>query len=673
MQESLVDEFAQHLQELIAHMNELRYDKRTQIIIAEFELTNPMIYYKDLIELKEGETYGDILMNKEDRDRRSHWRNLSEKEENLRPQPEQNNFKGQIGFSKIQAPYRGEILFYFQSDSVQHFQMTFSGPLKNYTDIDLENKRIRFTIRKGLDKMNECDCNIYFNWRNRLMQTMILEEPEFLVVYNLSFWMKERKFSVELYNVSKCVQPLKTYEQMVATINQLTRDIEFLDEKEKEETDERRKEAIKRVRRKSVTDKIELDGILTLLREKMKKINVDPVRREPNEEIPPEQQGIRNERNEPVTKQMETMTEGKKPGREDRQVDVQEEPNSVPRANPRTNISFTNGNFVNPTANVPFRTNGFNPNILPVRNPINFGNPNVPVNQFRAPNQMTQQPVMQSRTMPVQQPVTYRQQNIRQQPIPVLQRSMVMVYNPDNKGYANVPAMPIVPGRTVNNGYTPGRCLTRPERHGPNSVVTCSEQPIPINPTIEDIRKLYPKIPANMVIVPNGEKPYSGVRFDIGNMRVRYNPVTPRERVDGLVPVDISSTERLKDNTRHLFRRMIQDIKNMRRFGAEKLIYTLEVDNVISLGETKTIEIHLKGKSILVRGRDLYDKGDIKLASMTERIDNIEDTESGLKSPQIILGEYQVGPGENDVEMYLILDVGIGYIQYKILGIEVTE
>lgn len=346
MRENPLNEFARYLKELITHMNEIRYDILFRVQVGRIELSKPVIYFKNLINLERGETYADILTSKDTQDRRIKWRSSSQ-EENRKNEyqwttkPEQNEFKGRIVVTKEQLPYRGEIIFELQSDGVKRERMIFSGPLMYNTDIDLEKKQIRFTIRKGLDKMEPYNCRIYFNWRNSLMQRMILEEPEFIVVYDLEIHMIERDFSLERYNSSNAVLPIKSYQNMENESKQLMEMIDELHDKEREEDDETKKEEIRRNRRKSVTDKFELDGILTLMRETLKDINVEPVRRESIEDIPGEQQGTRNDENKSfggvmskIAKKVGMITEGKKPGKGEKSTEVESSEKAAQTARP---------------------------------------------------------------------------------------------------------------------------------------------------------------------------------------------------------------------------------------------------------------------------------------------------------------------------------------------------
>jgi len=256
-----LDELGKYLEELINHIDEINSSIMV-VPICTMKLDYETIYFKNQIELPEGKSYVDILLQKELAGKRIEWLQKSKKVDNSNRErndikPEQSDFDLGISATKARLPYRGELVLNMISEKGYRKEMNLTTPIKDSIEIDLENKRISFMARTNWGEGKMYDegemYDICIDWKSEFKQMFILENSNYIVTYRMSVKMIETEFSLIPYNKMK---KIFDYGALRTRENQLKREIKLTMNEENPMSEEVRKR-----RRHSINELIEVHGI----------------------------------------------------------------------------------------------------------------------------------------------------------------------------------------------------------------------------------------------------------------------------------------------------------------------------------------------------------------------------------------------------------------------------
>lgn len=258
-----LDELAKYLVNLMNSIDEIN-SSNIVVSICTMKLEYETIYFKNQIELIEGESYIDILLQKELASKRIEWlRNSRKIDETNRIindiKYEQNDFDVGINATKARLPYRGELVLNMVNEKGYKKEMNLTTPIRDSIEIDLENKRISF-----IAKMNWCEekmYDVYIDWKREFKQMFILENLNYIITYRMKVEMIQPEFSIIPYNKMK---RNFDYEVMRTRENQLIGEIKATMKEENPMSEEVRKR-----RKNSISELIEVHGINKMLEKAM--------------------------------------------------------------------------------------------------------------------------------------------------------------------------------------------------------------------------------------------------------------------------------------------------------------------------------------------------------------------------------------------------------------------
>lgn len=405
-------------------------------------------------------------------------------------------------------------------------------------------------------------------------------------------------------------------------------------EKKPKETD-----TMKRQRRKSVTELVQLSGIKRIMEEGVKNVNMCQTDGHVEINIPLEQEnrtgnGVQTRGIAGIAR---IIKEGMKPAKEEKSMEVE-------------------------------------PSAKPIQ-PVQTVQPNQPVIQPTIqPNQVqpVQQPVMQNMANPVVRPIVRRQPRTQ---------------NMQNVLVQHLPMSNIPPVISRGNG------IIIPRSFPPTIVdgVAVQNNPNAINPLM--MNPPNPNVPyvMNPMVRPTrlyGYRTMNGYRMEQRPVRddnnimiiragrsVPYNPVITIKETERFEPVrsDIRQTDKEVERKRMMFDEIMQHIKNMKEGRGERKTYTIYLKNINSIFENEidSIKLILKPQSIEFKKRDMYEKGVNHQESMTSKRLNIQlEPNEFYEEDKFRFGMYLVN---GKVEVLLMIYSDGEVLTYKVNDIQVNE
>ena len=635
-----LDQFMMYLKGLIEHIDEIPYNMQDEVMIGMMRLRYDGIYYKSEIELT-GETgYMDIINSKE---KRLEWKRNSAEHDRLRRERnetliEQNDFIVKMYISKKQLGYQGELILDMQVPGNPFKHLKLYCPIKNGIEIDMEKRQLEVSARIQLGEENVLenpfDCVLYLSYQGPFKKIMIIEKEDCLVNYSVEDIMLDRLainsailegsgVQEEIINMNLFKGVKLGEEKSVAQIN--NERINVLTDLKKTYRGKKPKEtdAMKRQRRKSVTELVQLSGIKRIMEEGVKKINMCQTDGHVEINVPLEQENHTG--NGVPTRGLagiaRLIKEGMKPAKEEKAMEIE-----------------------------------------PQEKPVQTVQPNQPVIQ---PNQV--QPVVQNMANPVVRPIVRRQprtQNMQNVLVQHLPMSNVPPVISRGNGIIIPRSFPptIVDGVAVQNNPN----AINPAMINPNA-------PYVMNPIVRPTR-LY------------GYRTMNGYRMEqrpIDNnimiiragRSVPYNPVITIKETERFEPVrtDIRQTDKEVERKRVMFDEIMQHIKNMKEGRGERKTYTIYLKNINSIfeNEVDSIKLILKPQSIEFKKRDMYEKGVNHQESMTSKRLNIQlEPNEFYEEDKFRFGMYLVN---GRVEVLLMIYSDGEVLTYKVNDIQVNE
>lgn len=621
-------QFMVYLKELIDHIDEIPYNMQDEVMIGMMRIKYDGTYYKDAI-IKPRETkYIDIINSKE----RRKWKADSVRNEVL---IEQNDFVMRMYISKKQLGYQGELILdmHVPSNPFIHIKLYF--PIKFDTQIDLDEKQLEAFahIQSEGENMFErpFDYTMYINCKNACNKIMVLEKDNYLVEYsvenialdklavsNTLLGNPDTQKDIFSMNIFKGVKLGKERDieqvrkERTNVLNDLRKNSK---EKKPQET-----EAMKKQRRKSVVELIQLSGIEKIMEESMKNINMCQTDRHVEVNIPLEQEN--HTINEVQPRGLATLArlvkQGMKPAKVEKSMEI--EPSEK---------------LVQPVRSV-----------QPIQQPIIQTRPNV-TNQVR-------QPI-------IRQPRTQNIQNFPVQHLPM--RNIPQGFPPNMMNGIPIQTMQYNPNAQYN-----------PPMINPNVRYI-------INPTA--INNITNPMVNGMYVYPrNGFQMEQQTRqnddhimIERGGMTIPYNPVITIEESERFETVNINDrqADREIERKRMIFNEIMQYIQNMKEGRGEKKTYTIYLKNINSIfdNDNNPIKLNLRPKSIEFRKKDMYEKGVGRQESITSKRSNIQIESNGFyEEGKFKFGMYQIN---GRVEFLLMIYSDGEVLTYKVNDIQVNE
>ena len=637
-----LDQFMMYLKGLIEHIDEIPYNMQDEVMIGMMRLRYDGIYYKSEIELT-GETgYMDIINSKA---KRLEWKRNSAEHDRLRRERnetliEQNDFVVKMYISKRQLGYQGELILDMQVPGNPFKHLKLYCPIKNGIEIDMEKRQLEVSARIQLGEENVLenpfDCVLYLSHQGPFKKIMVIEKEDCLVNYSVEDIMLDRSavssailensgvqediINMDIFKGVKLGEEKSVAQINNERINVLTDLKKTYRGKKPKETD-----AMKRQRRKSVTELVQLSGIKRIMEEGVKKINMCQTDGHVEINVPLEQENHTG--NGVPTRGLagiaRLIKEGMKPAKEEKAMEIE-----------------------------------------PQEKPVQTVQPNQPVIQ---PNQV--QPVVQNMANPVVRPIVRRQprtQNMQNVLVQHLPMSNVPPVISRGNGIIIPRSFPptIVDGVAVQNNPN----AINPAMINPNA-------PYVMNPMVRPTR-LY------------GYRTMNGYRMEQRPIRddnnimiiragrsVPYNPVITIKETERFEPVrtDIRQTDKEVERKRVMFDEIMQHIKNMKEGRGERKTYTIYLKNINSIfeNEVDSIKLILKPQSIEFKKRDMYEKGVNHQESMTSKRLNIQlEPNEFYEEDKFRFGMYLVN---GRVEVLLMIYSDGEVLTYKVNDIQVNE
>lgn len=637
-----LDQFMIYLKGLIEHIDEIPYNMQDEVMIGMMRLRYDGIYYKSEIELT-GETgYMDIINSKE---KRLEWKRNSAEHDRLRRERnevllEQNDFVVKMYISKKQLGYQGELILDMQVPGNPFKHLKLYCPIKDGIEIDMEKRQLEASARVQLGEENVLenpfDCVLYLSCQGPFKKIMVIEKEDCLVNYTVEDIMLDRLainnaisegsgvqediFSMNIFKGVDLGEEKSVAQINNERINVLTDLKKTYRGKKPKETD-----AMKRQRRKSVTELVQLSGIKRIMEEGVKNVNMCQTDGHVEVNIPLEQENHTG--NGVPTRGLagiaRLIKEGMKPAKEEKAMEIE-------------------------------------PQEKPVH-PVQTVQPNQAVPQ---PTQI--QPALQNVANPVVRPV-------RRQPRAQNMQNVLVQHLP----MSNVP--PVI---------SRGNGIIIPRSFPPTIVdgVAVQNNPNAINPAMINPNAPYMM---NSMIRPTrlyGYRTMNGYRMEqrpIDNnimiiragRSVPYNPVITIKETERFQPVNttVRQADREVERKRMMFDEIMQHIKNMKEGRGEKKTYTIYLKNINSIFENEidSIKLILKPQSIEFKKRDMYEKGVNHQESMTSKRLNIQLEPNGFyEEDKFKFGMYQIN---GRVEILLMIYSDGEVLTYKVNDIQVNE
>ena len=635
-----LDQFMMYLKGLIEHIDEIPYNMQDEVMIGMMRLRYDGIYYKSEIELT-GETgYMDIINSKA---KRLEWKRNSAEHDRLRRERnetliEQNDFVVKMYISKRQLGYQGELILDMQVPGNPFKHLKLYCPIKNGIEIDMEKRQLEVSARIQLGEENVLenpfDCVLYLSYQGPFKKIMIIEKEDCLVNYSVEDIMLDRLainsailegsgVQEEIINMNLFKGVKLGEEKSVAQIN--NERINVLTDLKKTYRGKKPKEtdAMKRQRRKSVTELVQLSGIKRIMEEGVKKINMCQTDGHVEINVPLEQENHTG--NGVPTRGLagiaRLIKEGMKPAKEEKAMEIE-----------------------------------------PQEKPVQTVQPNQPVIQ---PNQV--QPVVQNMANPVVRPIVRRQprtQNMQNVLVQHLPMSNVPPVISRGNGIIIPRSFPptIVDGVAVQNNPN----AINPAMINPNAPYVMNPMVRPTRlygyRTMNGYRMEQRPIDNNIMIIRAGRS-------------VPYNPVITIKETERFEPVrtDIRQTDKEVERKRVMFDEIMQHIKNMKEGRGERKTYTIYLKNINSIfeNEVDSIKLILKPQSIEFKKRDMYEKGVNHQESMTSKRLNIQlEPNEFYEEDKFRFGMYLVN---GRVEVLLMIYSDGEVLTYKVNDIQVNE
>ena len=631
-----LDQFMMYLKGLIEHIDEIPYNMQDEVMIGMMRLRYDGIYYKSEIELT-GETgYMDIINSKE---KRLEWKRNSAEHDRLRRERnetliEQNDFIVKMYISKKQLGYQGELILDMQVPGNPFKHLKLYCPIKNGIEIDMEKRQLEVSARIQLGEENVLenpfDCVLYLSYQGPFKKIMIIEKEDCLVNYSVEDIMLDRLainsailegsgVQEEIINMNLFKGVKLGEEKSVAQIN--NERINVLTDLKKTYRGKKPKEtdAMKRQRRKSVTELVQLSGIKRIMEEGVKKINMCQTDGHVEINVPLEQENHTG--NGVPTRGLagiaRLIKEGMKPAKEEKAMEIEPQEKPVQTVQP-----VPQPNQVQPAVQ-----NVANPVVRPVR----------------------------------RQPRTQNMQNVLVQHLPM---SNVPPVISRGNGIILPRSFPptIVDGVAVQNNPN----AINPAMINPNA-------PYVMNPIVRPTR-LYGYRTMNGYRME--QRPIdNNIMIIRAGRSVPYNPVITIKETERFEPVrtDIRQTDKEVERKRVMFDEIMQHIKNMKEGRGERKTYTIYLKNINSIFENEidSIKLILKPQSIEFKKRDMYEKGVNHQESMTSKRLNIQlEPNEFYEEDKFRFGMYLVN---GRVEVLLMIYSDGEVLTYKVNDIQVNE
>lgn len=383
-------------------------------------------------------------------------------------------------------------------------------------------------------------------------------------------------------------------------------------------------ESMKRQRRKSVTELVQLSGIKRIMEEGVKKINMCQTDGYVEINIPLEQEnhtgnGVQTRGLAGIAR---LIKEGMKPAKEEKSMELESSEKPVQP------------------------------------------------DQTVQPNQPVVQP-----TQPIQPAV----QNVANPPI-VRRR-------PRTQNLQNLPVQHL-PMRNIPPMISKGNGIIVPRSFPPTLVngIAVQNHPNAINPAMINPNAPYMNNPMVRPGGVYGYRTMNGYRMERpsndnnimivrGGVMMPYNPVITVEESERFEPVrsDIRQTDREVERKRIMFDEIMQHIKNMKEGRGERKTYTIYLKNIKSVfdKENDPIKLILKPQSIEFKKRDLYEKGVNHQEWITSKRLNIQLEPNGFYDEEKFrFGMYRMN---GKIEILLMIYSDGEVLTYQVNDIQVNE
>ena len=631
-----LEQFMMYLKGLVEHVDEIPYNMRDDVMIGMMQLRYDGIYYKNAIELSGETNYMDIINSKT---KRLEWKRNSAEYDRIRRERnetliEQNDFVVRMYISKKQLGYQGELILDMHVPGNPFKHLKLYCPIKDGIEIDLEKQQLEVPARVQLGEENVLekpfDCVLYLNSQGIFKKIMVIEKEECLINYSVEDIMLDQSavsnaipegsatqddlFSMNIFKGVELTEGKSVAQINNERVNVLTDLRKTYKGKKPKETD-----TMKRQRRKSVTELVQLSGIKRIMEEGVKKINMCQTDGHVEINIPLEQEnhtgnGVQTRGLAGIAR---LIKEGMKPAKEEKSMELE----SPEKPDQPDQTVQPNQPVVQPTQ--PIIQNVTN---QPVRRRVRTQNvENLPVQHLP----MRNIPSMISKGNGIIVPRSFPPTLVNG--IPVLNHPNAINPPNPNAPYMNNPMVrPTVYGYRTMNGYR-------------------MEQP----PKPDD---------NNIVIVRAGRM-------------MPYNPVITVEESERFEPVrtDVRQTDREVERKRMIFNEIMQHIKNMKEGRGEKKTYTIYLKNIKSVfdKESDPIKLILKPQSIEFKKRDLYEKGVNHQEWITSKRLNIQLEPNGFYDEEKFrFGMYQMN---GKVEILLMIYSDGEVLTYQVNDIQVNE
>lgn len=384
-------------------------------------------------------------------------------------------------------------------------------------------------------------------------------------------------------------------------------------------------EAMKRQRRKSVTELVQLSGIKRIMEEGVKKINMCQTEGHVEINIPLEQENhtVNGVETHGLSGIARLIKEGIKPSKEEKsmELELQEKPDQP--------------------------------------------------DQIVQPNQLVVQPDQPAVQNVVNPPIVRRRprtQNVQNLPVQHLPMRNIPPVISRGNGVIIPRSFPptIVNGVAVQNHPN---AINPAMIHPPNPNVPYMNNPM-VRPsgiygyrTMNGYRMEQRPIDSNNIMIVRG------------GVMMPYNPVITIEETERFEPVrtDIRQTDREVERKRMMFDEIMQHVKNMKEGRGERKTYTIYLKNIKSVfeNENNSIKLILKPQSVEFKKRDMYEKGVNHQESITSKRLNIQlEPNEFYEEEKFRFGMYRMN---GKVEILLMIYSDGEVLTYQVNDIQTNE
>lgn len=633
-----LEQFIVYLKGLVNHVDEIPYNMRDEVMIGTMQLRYDGIYYKNAIELTGETSYMDIINSKT---KRLEWKRNSAEYDRIRRERnetliEQNDFVVRMYISKRQLGYQGELILDMHVPGNPFKHIKLYCPIKDGIEVDLEKQQLEIPARVQISEENVLenpfDCILYLNSQGIFKKIMVIEKEECLINYSVEDIVLDRLavnndipegsatqddlFSMNIFKGVELTEGKSVAQINNERVNVLTDLRKTYKGKKPKETD-----TMKRQRRKSVTELVQLSGIKRIMEEGVKKINMCQADGHVEINIPLEQENhTGNVQTRGLAGIARLIKEGIKPAKEEKSMELESSEKPV--------------------------------------QPDQTVQPNQPVVQPTQPavQNVVNQPIVRRR------PRTQNVQNLPVQHLPM--RNIPPMISKGN-GIIVPRSFPptLVNGVAVQNHPN----AINPAMINPNAPYMNNPM---VRPTVYGYRTMNgyrmeqpPKPDDNNIVIVRG------------GVMMPYNPVITMEESERFEPIrsDIRQTDREVERKRMMFDEIMQHIKNMKEGRGERKTYTIYLKNIKSVfdKEDDPIKLILKPQSIEFKKRDMYEKGINHQESITSKRLNIQLEPNGFYDEEKFrFGMYQMN---GKVEILLMIYSDGEVLTYKVNDIQVNE